>query len=123
MDARIKEKINCCGSNFESNQVSTFGLITLSLPLIYIGLLLTPLLFLLRFVPGLSKFGRKLKIILTANLQLIGKQRILPEARCNTAVFFDKISDNLSSMAYNNFNVLTLSLFWMIPLSGVLLLV
>jgi hypothetical protein len=115
--SKIKAKIDCCGSNFETEQVSIFGLLTLSVPLTIICLIL--------LLPSLpfSSLRKSIITIIKANLSLIEKQDILPRFRCNVSVWGNKLSPSLSRALYDQFNIVSLVLCWTVIISGVSLFV
>lgn len=115
--SKIKAKIDCCGSNFETEQVSIVGLLTLSVPLTIIcSILYIP------FFP-IKGMRKNLGTIVKANLTLIEKQDILPRIRCEVSVLGNKVSPNLSRVLYDQFNIASLVLCWTAVLSGVSLFV
>ncbi|MBK24122.1 MAG: hypothetical protein CME70_08995 [Halobacteriovorax sp.] len=119
MSSKIKAKIDCCGSNFETEQVSILGLLTLSVPLTLICILLWIPTFTLGFIGPIKSLNSNLKTIINANLLLIEKQDILPRLRCNFSVWANPISPSLSRTVYDKFNIISLVLCWVLALSGV----
>ncbi len=119
MSSKIKAKIDCCGSNFETEQVSILGLLTLSVPLTVVCIFLWVPTFILSFIGFFKNINSNLKTIIKANLLLIEKQDILPRLRCNFSVWANPISPSLSRTVYDKFNIISLVLCWIIALSGV----
>lgn len=119
MSSKIKAKIDCCGSNFETEQVSILGLLTLSVPLTVVCIFLWVPTFILSFIGFFKNINSNLKTIIKANLLLIEKQDILPRLRCNFSVWANPISPSLSRTVYDKFNIISLVLCWIVALSGV----
>lgn len=119
MTMKIKEKIDCCGSNFETNNVSFLGLLTLSVPIAFFSIIL--ILILLPF--SSLQFGKHLKRqavrVFTANSSLIERQSLLQNLRCNITVLISKLSTALSNKVYYYFNHLVLFFIWSLLIVGV----
>ena len=119
MSSKIKAKIDCCGSNFETEKVSFTGLLTLSIPLTVICVLLIPIFFLLNFLTPFKQIKKNLITIVKANILLIEKQDLLPRVRCDVSVWTNKLSPVFSRSLYNQFNLMTLCICWAVLLTGV----
>jgi len=119
MSSKIKAKIDCCGSNFETEQVSILGLLTLSVPLTVICIVLWIPTYALSFISFFKSINANVRTIIKANLLLIEKQDILPRLRCNFSVWANPISPSLSRTLYDKFNIISLALCWIVALSGV----
>ena len=71
---KAKSKIECCGSNFENDNISSIGLLTLSTPIIIVSSLIYIIFLALSFIPFFKKSITTIKIILKANVELIEKK-------------------------------------------------
>lgn len=123
MSSKIKAKIDCCGSNFETEQVSFFGLLTLSVPVTVVCLILYPFFGVLSFLSGANSIRKNLGTIIKANITLIEKQDLLPKFRCNISVWLSPISKKISLFLYNQFNLISLVFCWALLGTGVSFLV
>jgi hypothetical protein len=121
MSLKIKEKIDCCGSNFETKDVSMIGLLTMSAPIAFIMFILIPFLYLLSFIPLFKRIREKLIVINSANNNLVENQNIFQKSRCNVAVIISKFSSALSNKIYKHFNMACLFIFWISISLGVTL--
>jgi hypothetical protein len=120
---KIKEKIDCCGSNFETNSVSFVGLLTLSMPMILLSILMLPIILFISLLPPFTKLKNQILIIIKANSSLIEKQTFFQNSRCNITAFLSKISITLSNKTYYYFNHIVLLTIWIFILTGVYLVV
>ncbi len=119
MSNKISNKIDCCGSDFETDEVSKIGLFTLSIPLIFILWILILFSFLLSFIKPIRKLKKNLRIIYKANISLIEKQSLLPRLRCDLTALLAKISNSLAQFVYNKFNQIALMGVWVLLIVGV----
>lgn len=120
---KAKSKIECCGSNFENDNISSIGLLTLSTPIIIISSLLYIVFLALSFIPIFKNFVATLKIVIKANIQLIEKKDFNPRIRCNLSSYLSPLSPSLSRFAYQHFNLMLLLFPWMLFVAGVCTLV
>lgn len=98
----------CCGADFRSDKVTITGLWTLSVPLVYLSApaaVLGPLL-------GEGWARRLIRVLLTANLDLIRQATVIPGLRCSLAGRLYAVSPRLSGFSYRYFNLVVLTLPW-----------
>lgn len=121
--AKIKAKIDCCGSDFEQDKVSVFGLFTLSIPLFFVLLISYVLLFPLSFFKSIGKISSNIKVLINANLKLIEKQTLLPSLRCLVSAKTIKVSPIFSQFLFRTFNFNLLLIGWVFIFTGAWLIV
>ena len=114
-----KTKVDCCGSNFETNDISTLGLLTLSVPMIVIGTALNSILYIFSYSSYVKKIRSSVTIIISANIKLIEKKDINPRLRCNFSNVTSTISVTVSRFLYRHFNFILLSLPWIVIITGI----
>lgn len=101
-------KTGCCGADFKTDEVTFTGLWSLSVPLIYVfapAAALGPLL-------GEGRLRRFVRVLLTANLDLVRRASLIPGARCSLAGTLYNFSPRLSGVLYRYFNFILLSSIW-----------
>jgi hypothetical protein len=119
MTMKIKEKIDCCGSNFETNNVSFLGLLTLSVPIAFLSTIVVIILLPFSFFQVCKDLKRQTVRVLFANSSLIEKQNLLQNLRCNITVLLSKLSTPLSNKVYYFFNHMILFFIWSLLIVGV----
>lgn len=111
----------CCGGDLRRNEISLFGLLSLSLPLVFLSGALLVLSFPFFPVPIVKKTHQKLRIVLRANLTLIHQQALVPKFRSYMAACLFRISPRLSGWVYRSFNFCLLSAIYIVVLSPILI--
>lgn len=122
--SKVKAKIDCCGSNFETDHVSFIGLVTFSFPMIVLFILILPLLgFSSLISKWLDSLYQNVKVLLVANFKLIHKQSLAPDLRCSISAKAIRISAGLSNAIYDYFNLFLVSFPWLLFIIGVSIIV
>ncbi|MFT6632628.1 MAG: hypothetical protein ACJAS4_002592 [Bacteriovoracaceae bacterium] len=119
MTMKMKEKIDCCGSNFETNNVSFLGLLTLSVPIALFSMIVIIVLLPFSFLQSSKDIKRQTVRVLFANSSLIERQNLLQNLRCNFSVLLSKLSTSLSNKVYYYFNHMILFFIWFLLIVGV----
>jgi hypothetical protein len=113
--ALISRDTGCCGANFEREEISIIGLLTISMPYFLLYIVLWPVLFLLRLAaPPLRPFLRVLRVIFEANVKAVADSRIFPRVKCSLSGKLFRISPFLSGLAFRWFNFAVLGMIWLV---------
>lgn len=104
----------CCGARFNKNQISTLGLLTLSLPLIYISLIFIVLLFPITKIFKVD--FRILSIVLKSNLKLVREQNIFSKTKCEMTSRLIPFSPLIAGKIFKFFNLIFLTSIWILLL-------
>lgn len=102
----------CCGAKLEREDISTFGLVTLSVPLYYI---LALIIFIAKFVKKMEI--ERVAIIHSANGKLINNHEMFPEIRNKLTAILLKYFPLLARPFFFLFNLLILSIPWLLVIT------
>lgn len=107
----------CCGFHFGKDKVTIFGLLTMSLPLIFLCSVLNIMLYVISKIFHPVEKARDLVVaVQDANLRLIGKTNLASKFRCRLAGKLFLHSPKWAGIIYRNFNISFLVLFWIVAL-------
>jgi hypothetical protein len=107
----LNRETECCGASFENNNISTLGLLLISIPYTAVYFILFPIIFFLNKSNPLS-------VIFNANLTLIKSANILPNLKCKVSAKLYNVSPRLSGLTFKFFNLAVLYIIWMAIISA-----
>jgi len=107
----LDRNTECCGANFENNNISILGLFLVSCPFIIFYWILFPLTLTLHFV---SKGKSIFSIIHRANNDLVRKAQIYPKLKCSISGKLYGVSPFLSGWVFRYFNLTCLMMAWVL---------
>ena len=116
----VRPKIDCCGSNLKTDQISSLGLMTFSIPALFLMIILFPL------IQGFALFSQNAKrlkenflTIFHANIKLIRKQSFFFRTKSIISAKLLNISPALSKVFSKNFNLALLMIPWVLLITGI----
>ncbi len=105
----LDRNTECCGANFENNNISKLGLFLISCPYIIIFWIFSPLILLFSFK---KKNKNLLVVIYRAKIELIRKAILYPKLKCSISGKFYGVSTWFSGWIFKYFNLCLLLLWW-----------
>ena len=107
----------CCGFTQGQKGPNLFGLLTLSVPMLVVGLMVYPVLWLTGAVaPPAARWRDQAKVIIRANFNLIHQKAFFPLFRSKMAGSVFRVSPRLSGLLYRSFNLTAFVLIWLVVL-------
>jgi hypothetical protein len=109
----LDRNTECCGANFENNNISILGVFLISCPFIIVYWIFSPVLLPINYF---RKNSFLMSTIYKANVELIKKITILPNLKCIISGKLYFISPRLSGWCYKNFNLICLLIMWLMAI-------
>lgn len=102
----------CCGAEFNKSHISLLGLLTLSVPLIYISFFILILIYPFTYIFKIKT--NLLKILIESNLVLIRQKNIFSKFKCSIASKLMIFSPRIAGLVFKFFNFYFLSILLII---------
>lgn len=121
-DIFSKSAHRCCNYSFPSEKPTMFGLLTFSVPLLYLSVFLYVFGEVICFFKLINKSSlSSLSKLIVINTKLLNEVVLLPLLRNMIKNVLTKVSSRIAVMLDKNFNLIFLTIIWLVILNSIAL--